>query len=186
MPITHLLLDNHELGKISKEQRAVEMDVWQTSLHNPDFAAYAELCGALGIHVDHRDQLDEALSRALAHPGPSLVAVTADSRPALTIAGGIARPSGAGSAVGEQGRDVGLDHLAQGVRGRTRHEAQALRALAARGTAAKARIAASSDTVAVPSTAATTRSPHSGSGRPTTAASWTAGWSRNTSSTSRG
>lgn len=78
MDITHVLLDNHMLGKISKEQRAGEFDVWQTSLHNPDFAAYATLCGALGIRVDRADQLDDALARALDHHGPSLVAITAD------------------------------------------------------------------------------------------------------------
>jgi pyruvate oxidase len=78
MPITHVLLDNHELGKITKEQRAVEMAVWHTDLHNPDFAAYAELCGAQGIRVDTKDQLDDALTRALAHHGPSLVAVSQD------------------------------------------------------------------------------------------------------------
>ena len=39
--ITHVLLNNAQLGKISKEQRAAEWDVWQTSLHNPDFAEYA-------------------------------------------------------------------------------------------------------------------------------------------------
>jgi len=78
MDITHVLLDNHMLGKISKEQRAGEFDVWQTSLHNPDFAAYATLCGALGLRVDRHDQLDDALTDALAHRGPSLVAITAD------------------------------------------------------------------------------------------------------------
>ena len=41
MPITHVLLNNAQLGKISKEQRAAEWDVWQTSLHNPNFAEYA-------------------------------------------------------------------------------------------------------------------------------------------------
>ncbi len=41
LDITHVLLNNGQLGKISKEQRAGEWDVWQTSLHNPDFAAYA-------------------------------------------------------------------------------------------------------------------------------------------------
>lgn len=78
LPIIHVLLDNGELGKISKEQRAVEMDVWQTSLHNPDFAAYAELCGALGIGVERRDQLDDAFERALAHDGPVLIHVHQD------------------------------------------------------------------------------------------------------------
>jgi len=41
MDITHILLNNNELGKISKEQRAGDWDVWQTSLHNPDFAEYS-------------------------------------------------------------------------------------------------------------------------------------------------
>ena len=50
MNITHVLLNNGQLGKISKEQRAGEWDVWATDLHNPDFAAYAELCLSL-IHI---------------------------------------------------------------------------------------------------------------------------------------
>jgi thiamine pyrophosphate-dependent acetolactate synthase large subunit-like protein len=78
MNITHVLINNSQLGKISKEQRAVEMAVWQTSLHNPDFSEYARICGALGIRVEHRDELDPALARALAHPGPALVEVVAD------------------------------------------------------------------------------------------------------------
>ena len=78
MNITHVLLDNHQLGKITKEQRAGEWDVWQTSLHNPDFAAYANLCGALGLRVEARAELDDKITAALAHPGPALVAVRAD------------------------------------------------------------------------------------------------------------
>jgi pyruvate oxidase len=78
MNITHVLLNNGQLGKISKEQRAGDWDVWQTSLHNPDFSRYAELCGALGIHVTAADQLDAALARAAAHDGPAMVEVMAD------------------------------------------------------------------------------------------------------------
>ncbi len=78
MPITHVLLDNHSLGKITKEQRAAEYDVWHTDLHNPDFAAYAELCGAMGISVTAPGELDAALTRAMGHDGPALVAVTTD------------------------------------------------------------------------------------------------------------
>jgi pyruvate oxidase len=33
MNITHVLLNNGQLGKIAKEQRAGEWDVWQTTLH---------------------------------------------------------------------------------------------------------------------------------------------------------
>jgi len=78
MGITHLMLNNGQLGKISKEQRAGEWDVWQTDLHNPDFSKYAELCGALGIRVTHAGGLDDALIRALAHNGPALVEVMTD------------------------------------------------------------------------------------------------------------
>ena len=79
MNITHVLLDNHELGKISKEQRAGNWHVWQTSLHNPDFTVYAEACGAKAVKVTHADQLDDALAEALAHDGPALVHIVADA-----------------------------------------------------------------------------------------------------------
>ncbi|WP_419912279.1 thiamine pyrophosphate-binding protein [Candidatus Poriferisodalis sp.] len=78
MDITHVLLNNGELGKISKEQRAAEFDVWQTSLHNPGFAEFAELCGAMGRQVTASNALDTSLRDALAHPGPALVEVMTD------------------------------------------------------------------------------------------------------------
>ena len=78
MDITHVLLNNDELGKISKEQRAGQWDVWQTSLRNPNFAAYAENCGAMGIRVESPDGLHEALDQALNHSGPAMVEVISD------------------------------------------------------------------------------------------------------------
>ncbi len=78
MNITHVLLNNGNLGKISKEQRAGHFDVWQTSLHNPNFSEYATNCGALGIRVTSKDALEPALAKALAHDGPSLVEVMSD------------------------------------------------------------------------------------------------------------
>ncbi len=78
MNITHVLLNNGQLGKISKEQRSGNWHVWQTSLHNPSFAEFARICGAQGIRVTDKDKLDEAISEALAHDGPSLVEVIAD------------------------------------------------------------------------------------------------------------
>jgi thiamine pyrophosphate-dependent acetolactate synthase large subunit-like protein len=79
MNLTHVLINNGELGKISKEQRSGSWEVWQTSLVNPGFAAYAELCGARGIRVTEAGELDAALSEALAHDGPALVEVMADA-----------------------------------------------------------------------------------------------------------
>ncbi len=78
MNITHVLLNNSMLGKISKEQRAGQFEVWQTSLHNPNFAEYARLCGAHGIRVEDADQLDDALTEALAVDGPAMVEVVTD------------------------------------------------------------------------------------------------------------
>ncbi len=79
MNITHVLMNNSELGKISKEQRAAAHDVWQTSLHNPSFGEFAQLCGAFGATVARADQLDGALAAALAHQGPALVEVVTDA-----------------------------------------------------------------------------------------------------------
>ena len=79
MNITHLLLNNQELGKISNEQRSANYEVWQTSLHNPNFADYAENCGALGLRVTKISELAGALEKALAHEGPSMVEVLTDA-----------------------------------------------------------------------------------------------------------
>jgi thiamine pyrophosphate-dependent acetolactate synthase large subunit-like protein/nitrite reductase/ring-hydroxylating ferredoxin subunit len=78
IPVRHVLVDNGNLGKITKEQRAAELEVWQTSLVNPDFAAYAELCGATGVPVRTAAELDGALDRAFSADGPALVHVHAD------------------------------------------------------------------------------------------------------------
>jgi pyruvate oxidase len=78
MNITHVLVNNGQLGKISKEQRAGEWNVWQTQLHNPDFSKYAEICGALGIRVTQASELDDAIRRAFEHDGPAMVEVIAD------------------------------------------------------------------------------------------------------------
>ncbi|MGE3676020.1 MAG: thiamine pyrophosphate-dependent enzyme, partial [Polyangiaceae bacterium] len=80
MNITHVLLHNGELGKISKEQLAGDWDVWETALHNPDFSKYAELCGAKGIRVTEDAQLQAALAEALAHAGPSCVEIISDAK----------------------------------------------------------------------------------------------------------
>ena len=79
MNITHVIMNNGELGKISKEQRAAELDVWQTSVHNPSFGEFAQLCGAWGARVGRIDQLDAALTAALAHDGPAIVEVMTDA-----------------------------------------------------------------------------------------------------------
>lgn len=80
MPIKLIVLNNSELGKISKEQRASYFDVWKTDLTNPSFAAYAENCGAMGILVKDADRLKDAMDMAFRHDGPALVEVITDTK----------------------------------------------------------------------------------------------------------
>jgi thiamine pyrophosphate-dependent acetolactate synthase large subunit-like protein/nitrite reductase/ring-hydroxylating ferredoxin subunit len=79
MSITHVLLNNGQLGKISKEQRGGGWDVWETELHNPNFAQLANNCGVLGIRVREAGELEAALEQALSHEGPALVEIMADA-----------------------------------------------------------------------------------------------------------
>ncbi|MCH7517798.1 MAG: Rieske 2Fe-2S domain-containing protein [Candidatus Dadabacteria bacterium] len=78
MNITHILLHNKELGKISKEQRAGNWEVWQTSLHNPNFADFVNSCGGLGIRVKDKKELTGALKKCLKHKTFSLVEIMSD------------------------------------------------------------------------------------------------------------
>lgn len=80
MDITHILINNFELGKITKEQRAGEFDVYHTSLHNPDFSAFADLCGAKGFRIEKPEDLEEGIKAGLAHKGVSLVEIIADAQ----------------------------------------------------------------------------------------------------------
>ncbi|MBU6372628.1 MAG: Rieske 2Fe-2S domain-containing protein [Alphaproteobacteria bacterium] len=78
MDICHVLLNNAQLGKISKEQRAGSYAVWQTELINPAFAGFARSCGGLGLVVRATSELDEMLATAIRHKGPALVEIFTD------------------------------------------------------------------------------------------------------------
>jgi thiamine pyrophosphate-dependent acetolactate synthase large subunit-like protein len=78
MDITHVLLNNDELRKITKEQRAGNSKVWQTSLHDPNFANSAKNCGGHGTRVSTADELDDALATAIAFNGPALIEIISD------------------------------------------------------------------------------------------------------------
>jgi thiamine pyrophosphate-dependent acetolactate synthase large subunit-like protein/nitrite reductase/ring-hydroxylating ferredoxin subunit len=80
-PLTHIVLDNGELAKISREQLGAIRPVWQTDLINPDFAAFATSCGAAGFPVRTADALRPALEAALATTDrPSLVSIATSNR----------------------------------------------------------------------------------------------------------
>ena len=78
MPIKVVVINNNELGKITKEQRAGGWDKWATDLVNPDFAEYAVSCGGLGIKVKAKEELETAFTQLFDHQGPALLEVQAD------------------------------------------------------------------------------------------------------------
>ena len=78
MPIKLIVLNNNELGKITKEQRAGGWDKWATDLVNPDFAEYATSCGGLGIKVNDQKDIEKAMYQLFTHEGPGLLEVSAD------------------------------------------------------------------------------------------------------------
>ena len=78
MDIKLILLNNDELGKISKEQRSGELEVFATTLQNPNFAEYANGCGALGMRVTQKDQLEGAMQKVLNHKGTALLEIITD------------------------------------------------------------------------------------------------------------
>jgi thiamine pyrophosphate-dependent acetolactate synthase large subunit-like protein len=78
MPIKVIVINNNELGKISKEQRAGGWDKWATDLVNPNFAEFATSCGGLGIKVTRKEELEAAFIQLFEHKGPALLEVAAD------------------------------------------------------------------------------------------------------------
>jgi thiamine pyrophosphate-dependent acetolactate synthase large subunit-like protein len=44
----------------------------------PDFSKYAENCGALGIRVRDRSQLNDGLKQIINHDGPAMLEIMTD------------------------------------------------------------------------------------------------------------
>jgi thiamine pyrophosphate-dependent acetolactate synthase large subunit-like protein/nitrite reductase/ring-hydroxylating ferredoxin subunit len=81
MGITHVMLNNSELGKISREQVGALHPIYQTSLVNPDFSEYARLCGGVGYRVSDTADLPAVFEEALAITDrPTLVEVISMSQ----------------------------------------------------------------------------------------------------------
>ena len=78
IPVKLIVLNNNELGKITKEQRAGGWDKWATDLINPDFAAYAQSCGGFGVSISDKKELTLAMNQLLEHQGPGLLEIKAD------------------------------------------------------------------------------------------------------------
>ena len=79
IPAKIIVLNNNELGKISKEQKAGGWETWATDLINPDFAQFATSCGGLGIKIYQKEDLHDALVKLMSFNGPALIEITTDS-----------------------------------------------------------------------------------------------------------
>lgn len=80
MPIKIIVLNNSELGKISKEQRSGEFKVWATDLKNVSFAQFADSCNVKGIRVTDKGDLANAMKELFESDSPALLEIITDSR----------------------------------------------------------------------------------------------------------
>jgi pyruvate oxidase len=65
LPMIVVVLNNRQLAMIQVEQKAEGYPNFGTDLLNPDFAAYAQACGCVGIKVARPEEFPRAVERAL-------------------------------------------------------------------------------------------------------------------------
>ncbi|MFL5752792.1 MAG: thiamine pyrophosphate-dependent enzyme [Bacteroidia bacterium] len=76
LPIKVFIFNNSKLGLIQMEQEARSGNPeYETDLLNPDYAAFAEICGAEGYTVKEPAELEPAVSAALSSKRPAIVNV---------------------------------------------------------------------------------------------------------------
>jgi pyruvate dehydrogenase (quinone) len=73
LPVKVVVFNNGALGFIELEQKSSGFINTGTELTNPNFAAMAEAIGVRGIRIESPDQVESAITAALAHDGPVLV-----------------------------------------------------------------------------------------------------------------
>src|SRR5258708_4998127 len=78
LPIKIVVFNNSTLGMVRLEMMVGGYPFWGTEMHNPDFSAVARAMGFHAERVEHKGDLDSAIERAFAHPGPALLDVTTD------------------------------------------------------------------------------------------------------------
>ena len=78
LPIKLVLLNNSEIGKISKEQRGVQLHVWQTKLVNPNFSEFAQNCGGWGKRVTKNEDIRAGMEELSAIDGPGILEIITD------------------------------------------------------------------------------------------------------------
>jgi acetolactate synthase-1/2/3 large subunit len=82
LPIKMVLLDNQALGMVRQWQELFfDKNYSEVDLSdNPDFAALARVFGIPALHVDQRENVEDALHALMATPGPAFLHVAIDAR----------------------------------------------------------------------------------------------------------
>jgi thiamine pyrophosphate-dependent acetolactate synthase large subunit-like protein len=82
MNITHILLNNNELGKIFKRTTRCKNAGMEDLNSNPNFAEYAIVYSGFYIRITKNEELEEVVIKALNYSGAAIVEIMAD--PLLT------------------------------------------------------------------------------------------------------
>jgi acetolactate synthase-1/2/3 large subunit len=82
LPIKMVLLDNQALGMVRQWQELFfDKNFSEVDLSdNPDFAALARVFGIPALHLDKREDVEDALHALMATPGPAFLHVAIDAR----------------------------------------------------------------------------------------------------------
>ena len=83
IPIVCCVFDDGAYGNVKRiqQQRFGEARTIASTLHSPDFVAYARAFGALGLHADGPDQLRTRLDEAFRAGGPTVIHVSTGPMP---------------------------------------------------------------------------------------------------------
>lgn len=80
LPVIIIVLNNHQLGMIQVEQMMEQYTNFATDLLNPDFAAFARVCGGIGLSVNQPGELGPTVKNAMKMEIPVIIDVDTDPR----------------------------------------------------------------------------------------------------------
>ncbi len=78
LPIKIIVFNNSTLGMVRLEMMVGGYPFWGTENNNPDFSAVARAIGFHAERIERKGDVDSAIERAFAHPGPALLDITTD------------------------------------------------------------------------------------------------------------
>jgi pyruvate dehydrogenase (quinone) len=83
LPVKIVVFNNGALGFVELEMKAAGIVDYGTELKNPDFSKMAEAAGVAGFRAEKPEEVEPALTKALASDGPALVDVVVNRQELL-------------------------------------------------------------------------------------------------------